>query len=108
MLIALDLEQILEQGGFAVAGTAGSAAEGLRLLDQLKPDAAILDVNLGEGTSEPVADALIARGIPFMFATGYGDAGAIPERFAEVRTVRKPYSADTIIQQLGTLLGAPD
>lgn len=105
MLIALDLEQILDEAGFAVAATAGSAREALAWLERNGPDAAILDVNLGDETSEAVADALQARNIPFMFATGYGEAGAIPHRFSAVPTVRKPYAAETIARQLSRVLG---
>lgn len=108
MLIALDLEQMLEQSGFSVVATAGSVAEALAALDSLSPDAAILDVNLGDGTSEAIAEALASRGIPFMFATGYGESGGIPSRFEGVPTVRKPYSAGAITRQLHLLLGTGD
>jgi hypothetical protein len=52
-------------------------------------DAAILDVNLGGELIYPVADALAARGVPFVFVTGYG-AESIDGRFAHVPILQKP------------------
>lgn len=98
MLVAMDLELIIADANGEVVATAGSAREALAALDKVRPDIAILDVNLGDTTSEPVAARLEAEGIPFMFATGYGDGGAIPERFSHVTIVRKPYEGRTIIR----------
>jgi hypothetical protein len=50
-------------------------------------------VNLGHESSFPVADALIAKAIPFVFATGYGRNIEFPERFRHVPVVTKPYTA---------------
>ena len=64
----------------------------LRLLEQAPPAIALLDVNLGRENSFPVADALLARGIPFVFATGYGEANMFPERFRHLPVLSKPYA----------------
>lgn len=105
MLIAMDLENILIGQGAAEVVATSSAADALIRLRRFAPDAAILDVNLGGGTSESVADELTRRGIPFAFATGYGDRSIIPERFAGIPVVRKPYEAASIIGQVSRLLG---
>lgn len=104
MLIALDLEQILEEAGLKVIATVTSPAEALATLDRELPDVAILDVNLGDGNSEPIGHALRQRGVPFIFATGYGDAG-IGGDFADIPVVRKPYSRESILTELRRLLG---
>ncbi len=105
MLIALDLEQMLTDAGIAVVATAPTVREALSVVEKQEVDAAILDVNLGAETSTVVADALAKRGVPFLFATGYGDGGALPEQHAKVAVVRKPYEAGSILQQLQRLLG---
>jgi ActR/RegA family two-component response regulator len=50
-----------------------SGADALKMLKGFTPDFAVLDINLGAGTSLPVAQELSKRNIPFIFATGYGD-----------------------------------
>ncbi len=70
-LIALDLQFMLEDWGCAVIGPAGTAEAGLRLARDEAPDAALLDVNLPGGTSEPIAAALRAEGRPYLVLTAY-------------------------------------
>jgi CheY-like chemotaxis protein len=76
----------------------------MRLISSRTPDAAILDVNLGTGTSISVADELQRRQIPFLFATGYGDGISIPEHLQHVPVTRKPYDANAILASLQGLL----
>ncbi|WP_247635393.1 response regulator [Methylobacterium sp. 37f] len=66
-------------------------------------DLAILDVNLGETVSYPVADVLFARCIPFIFATGYGAAGIDPA-YGAVPVMQKPYQVDQMAGMLRHLL----
>ncbi len=101
-VIGFALEDMVETIGGRVCGTAFRVAEALQLLEHQSCDAAILDVNIAGERSYPVADALAARGIPFIFATGYGDSEH-PERFAKWPTVTKPYGLDDI---RAALLGA--
>ena len=58
-------------------------------------DAAILDINLGDGMAYPVADILAARGIPFVFVTGY-EANTVDERFSDVPVLQKPIERQTL------------
>ncbi|RFC69064.1 MULTISPECIES: HWE histidine kinase domain-containing protein [Mesorhizobium] len=104
MLIAMDLEAILEDAGAKEVIVASSTAEALSLLEERQPTVAILDLNLGHETSLPVADALSERGIPFAFATGYGDAAGHTERFADVPVVRKPYDSESIMNAVAVAL----
>ena len=98
-IIGFALEDMVEAIGGCVCGTAFRVAEALDLLDQRGCDAAILDVNIAGERSYPVADALAARGIPFIFASGYGDSEH-PGRFASWPTVTKPYGLDDIKEAL--------
>jgi len=104
MLIAIDLEQFLEDAGITVLATATSPRDAFAVLAKNTPDIAVLDVNLGDGTSEAIARYLQEKRIPFIFATGYGDGGVIPDDLGAAPIVRKPYDKETILAQLRGLL----
>jgi DNA-binding response OmpR family regulator len=70
-LIALLLAEQLESEGFEVVGPATTVAKALRLLDKESCDLALLDIRLGAQSAEPVANALRARGTPFVTVSGY-------------------------------------
>jgi CheY-like chemotaxis protein len=74
------------------------------VLAQRRPDVAVLDVNLGTGTSIAVAEELARRNIPFLFATGYGDSISIPSHLKHAPVVRKPYDAASILSHLQQLI----
>ena len=96
-LIAMDNEQTLRGLGAAEVRCCASITDAKAALAVLKPDCAILDFNLGDHTSAAIADDLTALGVPFIFATGYGDSVMIPERFRGVPVIRKPLSANLIL-----------
>ena len=77
VLLALELEAGLTECGATVAASAADLAEAARMVD-IDVDAAILDADLNGRSVTPVAEALAARGVPFIFVAGYGDAGAAP------------------------------
>jgi CheY-like chemotaxis protein len=104
-LIALDLCQTLEMEGCRVLGPAPTVEDALRLLERAdpSPDAVVLDINLGGVRAIPVAEALAARGIPFLAATAYHD---LPEPvFAGVPVLNKPYAMTQVREALLRLLG---
>ena len=102
-LIAMMLEDYLDIMGKQVAGTADSVADALAAIDNHAPEAAILDLNLRGGEkSTPVAEALAARGIPFIFATGGGDDGVDP-RFRDRPRLSKPFTMDGVEKVLAAL-----
>ena len=78
ILIGMLLEDMLGELGYAIAATASRVDEAAALARDGEFDAAILDVNLNGQDVYPVADILAARGIPFVFATGYGERGLPP------------------------------
>jgi len=100
-LIAADLANSLEDLGIEVVGPAASVEEGLELVktagDRL--DGALLDVNVRNEPVYPVADALAARGLPFLFTTGY-DAMAIPAPYATAPRFEKPVDKERLIRWL--------
>jgi CheY-like chemotaxis protein len=97
VLLALELEAGLEEAGAIVVGNAAELEEGMAMLS-LEMDAAVLDANLNGASVAPLAEALRERGIPFVFATGYGERGA-PEGF-NAPVVRKPYNVHQIVRAL--------
>lgn len=103
-LIALMLETMLEELGCVVLAVAGSVAEALRSLDgpAAQADAAILDVNIGGEKVYPVADALGERGVPYLFATGYGREG-LGELYPRRIVLPKPYTQGVLAQALSQL-----
>ncbi|HEY9234015.1 MAG TPA: hypothetical protein VIP08_03195, partial [Phenylobacterium sp.] len=101
VLLALELETGLSDAGAQVVGPAYELAEAMSLLGS-PIDAAVLDANLNGLAVTPVAEALAARNVPFVFATGYGDAGA-PLGF-DAPIIRKPYDVTQVAAAVAGLL----
>lgn len=106
VIIAMDVEQSLADQGITKVVTTGSVRDALAQLDGFTPDAAVLDVNLGQGTSILLAEELTRRGVPFVFATGYGDSAMIPPAFRHVPVVRKPYESEALAAALMQVMNA--
>lgn len=103
LLIALDLETLLLEQGAAAVQLCGSAEDALRSISLVRPDLAILDVNLGSTTSFPVAFELQRLGVSFIFASGYGREVEWPPELASIPLVAKPYRVETIREALLTV-----
>ncbi len=103
LLLSLELESGLVEAGAVVVGQAADVAEGL-VMSELPMDAAVLDANLNGESIAPVARALKARGIPFIFATGYGDNTAAPQGFS-APFIRKPYDVTQVAAALAEVTG---
>lgn len=102
-LIAMMLEDFLDALDRQVAGTADSVAAALPLVEAGNVDAAILDVNLRGGEkSFAIADALAAKDIPFVFATGGGGDEIAPEHRDRPR-LAKPFTMDGVEKALAGL-----
>ena len=89
-LVGMALEDALEFLGIEVAGVAGTVDEALTRVEADNFDGAILDVQLHGKDVLPVAESLERRGIPFVFATGYGKAG-LPEKYRDAPVLQKPF-----------------
>jgi CheY-like chemotaxis protein len=94
-LVGLMLEEMLCELGASVVGVATDNSQALQFIEAGDIDAGILDLNLGGVRSYPTADALRARGVPYVFATGYGSL-ALEGMYASDRVVQKPYSIGDI------------
>ncbi len=104
VLLALELETGLSEAGAKVIGPAYELEEAMALLSQ-PIDAAVLDANLNGRLVTPVAEALRARGVPFVFATGYGETGGAPTGF-DAPIIRKPYDVNQVASAVAELLRA--
>ena len=103
-LVAMLLEAILEDMGCTVV-VAATVEDGLAMAageDSL--DAALLDVNVAGLQAFPVAVALKARGVPFVFSTGYGEGG-LSDEWRGHPTVQKPFTESAIRKALMKAMG---
>ncbi|MEP9357664.1 response regulator [Sphingomonas sp. KR3-1] len=102
-VVAMYLEDLLDALGCETIGPASRLADGLALAEAGGFDAAILDINLGGERSTPIAETLRAHGVPFAFASGYGNP---PEGFGEsVPMLEKPYREAQVASALEQILG---
>lgn len=101
-LVAAMVEDMLAEVGATVVGPAMSIAEGLALAVQEGIDAAVLDVNVRGEPIDAVADLLRTRGIPIVFATGYGEGTATVTRDDPV--LDKPYGQDALTRAVTGVL----
>ena len=95
-IIGFALEDMMQDRG-AETAFASDSDSAMKIIAEQKFDGAILDVNLHGTHSYDVARMLLDRGVTLIFATGYGDK-AHPEEFANVPTIPKPYSIESIVR----------
>jgi CheY-like chemotaxis protein len=103
--IALDAAGAARSAGAEVMGPYSTDEEVLAALRRARPIGALLDINLGNGPSFEVARELRARGIPFVFITGY-DQTAIPPEFADTPRLEKPVELDRAVDLLAAIIAA--
>jgi two-component SAPR family response regulator len=102
MLIALMIEDVVKDSEGEIVGPVATLEKALKLAGEEEFDAAILDVTIRGGKVYPVAELLLKRGIPFVFASGYGD-WALPEELRGNPRLTKPFTAAALDEQLRSL-----
>lgn len=102
MLIGMLLEDMLDDLGHQVVAVVPRVNEALVSVECEAFDVAILDVHLNGQEVFPVADLLIHKGIPFVFATGYGERG-LPDRYRSRPILQKPFVREDLKKVLGGL-----
>ncbi|MEM9733860.1 MAG: response regulator [Pseudomonadota bacterium] len=90
-LIALDMELQFQEADCEVVGKAFSCEKAVSLLEIVRPDFAVLDYNLKDGTSKPVARKLKELDIPFCFVTARGAAALRADNAPEAPVLSKPF-----------------
>ena len=101
-LIALDVETMLLAAGAVEVETCATLAEAEARLRDFTPDIAVLDVQLGADTSEPLALRLQAQGVPFAFASGFSELD-MPAGLQDAPLLRKPYGSSDLVAVLAGL-----
>jgi CheY-like chemotaxis protein len=103
VVISWMIEDVLTESGFVVVGPAVSTNAALTLIEREVISCAVLDVKLIDGPSLHVADALAARRIPFVVATGY-PRETIPRAYEGAPILTKPFVRHELIDALSGLL----
>lgn len=105
-LVAVGASMALEAAGATVVAMVATVEEAMAALEARPSgiDWAVLDINLDGTMSYPLADALAARGIPYLFTTGY-DTAAITPAYRHVPVCHKPYAGEALVATIGRLLG---
>ena len=98
-IVAMLLEQMLEELDCQVAGVAGQVAAATEMARSVEADVAILDMNLAGQKVDPVARALAERKVPFVFASGYGEDGLTAE-WRGRPVLPKPFRLDQLREAL--------
>jgi CheY-like chemotaxis protein len=101
-LVALGLESMIEDLGFDIMGPAFSADEAMELIGTGRPDAAILDVDLGRETSFHLAEHLKKKRVPLVFCTGVETE--CPESLKDVPVLVKPHVQEKIAELLRDMM----
>ena len=106
MLIALMLQDMVSNVGFAVEGIATSLPAGIDLARTADAHLAILDINLNGEEAYPIADILRARGVRLIFSTGYGADSLKPE-YAFIPKLVKPYEQANLAAAIQAAFARP-
>ncbi len=99
LFVAMMIEDYLRDLGFEVVGPALRLERGLDLARDEMLDFAVLDVNLADKPSFPIADVLRTRGVPFIFATGYGTLG-LSDAYSGTTTLQKPFDLQELARAI--------
>ena len=100
LLIVLDVEMSVREAGAAVIWSCSTVDEAMKIAAKEDITAAVLDVRIGPGTPEPVAQQLRERGIPFLFYSGQDLPPAMAARFPLAPMLKKPLRPDGLIEAL--------
>jgi CheY-like chemotaxis protein len=102
-LVSAITEEWIAELGHEPVGPAANLEAALKLA-AAPLDGAIVDVSLGRERGYPAAEVLEARGVPFVFATGYGPEGLDPE-WRDRPTLMKPFDLETLRAAIDRMLG---
>jgi CheY-like chemotaxis protein len=99
IMIRMMVADMVEELGHAVAAEAGDVGSAAELAQTGLFDLAILDVNLNGTVSFPVADIIVKRHIPLIFASGYA-LDNYPAAFGSTPKLQKPFQIETLAKAI--------
>jgi len=102
-LVSMDIETCLAESGSIVVGPANNVTLARQLIESESFDGALVDANLAGEPVDEIANALLARRIPFVFLTGYG-RDSLPAAFRETGIIGKPYTREQLVAAAGQML----
>ena len=105
-LIRMMIAEMVEELGHRVVAEAGDIERAITLAQSKDIDLAILDINIAQREIDPVATLLIDRGIPIVFASGYGEKG-LPKAFAGRPVLQKPFLSQALAEAICKVLVRP-
>ena len=106
-MVAMLIEDMLEDLGCTVIGSIASLAKACDAAVTADMDVAMLDMNIAGQKVFPVAQILRERRIPFLFSSGYGEAG-LPEEYLSSQVLSKPFSQESLREKLVLALHGKD
>ena len=104
--IAMDLQDTFEEAGYKVLGPVAAVGPGLKIIRETKPDVAMLDYNLGQETSIPLADELEECAVPYLFLSGQVDRVINAHTLKRKKVIMKPFNAENLTTYVDGLLGS--
>jgi len=102
-LIQMMVADMIEELGHTIIAQASDLNQALSLAQTADFDVAILDINLNGQRIDPVAEALLRRNLPFIFASGYGEGGRI-DRFRDRPALQKPFILSQLAEAIDAVL----
>jgi CheY-like chemotaxis protein len=107
MMIAMLIEDMLDEFGCKVVGPATSVPRALELIGKEQVEVAVLDLNLDGKDTYTIAEALRQKHVPFIFATGYGSTN-LREEYGDRPVLQKPFQAKALETALTEALSDPN
>lgn len=104
-IIALDLSETVKDLGYDLEGPYTDKANAFAAIEDDLPDCAILDVFTGDGEVYPLADKLVAAGVPIIFHSGHVSPDEVRDRYPDARAYTKPCPPDRLIDALQEAVG---
>jgi DNA-binding NarL/FixJ family response regulator len=104
MLLAMELEALLEEAGCQVVGSSPDVRRGLEAIAEKRPEVVLLDMNLNGESSAPIAAALQQEDIPCLVVTGYSGSPSGESIFRDAAIVKKPFDEAHLLLTLSKLV----
>jgi DNA-binding response OmpR family regulator len=101
--VAVQIEAALQSSGYETVGPFTTLGIALQASRQERFDVALIDINLGGTPGYPIADDLLARGVPFLFLTGYS-GNDLPEIYRPLPRLQKPFDPKAVVAALEQVL----